>query len=233
VVCHASNDTNKSGIELLFRLPLSILIILSTVAAAATSVSCRQRYRTQFRCRTQFRYRRKRMLDMKFTLLDQVLACSGIVKSLKSVLGDSCVLGLWKSRIPTELLWETLSPAWRCLVYRAPSWSWLLIDGGINQLPAHLYLATRVSDVEIEDVVISRAGFQNRNGIASAYIKLRGSIKEAPLTCLCPPSYALIVDGREDVSPSADEKNSQLETRKVWCLLVVTYPYINRLEEVA
>ncbi|KAL3296891.1 P-loop containing nucleoside triphosphate hydrolase protein [Colletotrichum asianum] len=64
---------------------------------------------------------------------DKLVATSAIAKDMKkhlSHLGESSVYlgGLWRSRMPRNLLWQVSNPAKRPERYRAPSWSWASVD---------------------------------------------------------------------------------------------------------
>ncbi|KAF4874882.1 hypothetical protein CGCSCA1_v005843 [Colletotrichum siamense] len=64
---------------------------------------------------------------------DKLVAISAIAKDMKehlSHLGESSVYlgGLWRSRMPRNLLWQVSDPAKRPERYRAPSWSWASVD---------------------------------------------------------------------------------------------------------
>jgi len=91
---------------------------------------------------------------------DKLLAISGLAKRMETVLDDLCFSGLWRTVMPSQLLWrvnnyhstqltiykyadttneaqrETQKPrqvyAHRHERYRAPSWSWASIDGAIR-----------------------------------------------------------------------------------------------------
>jgi hypothetical protein len=113
-------------------------------------------------------------------LLDKEMACSGLVKSLETTFKDSCIVGLWKKGMPFQLLWESGYLSTRCPYYRAPSWSWLSVDGEIAAGPMEGD-STLMSHAIVEDIVVTRAGQQNGDRIKSAYIKLKGYIKKAKL----------------------------------------------------
>ncbi|KAH0437316.1 heterokaryon incompatibility protein [Colletotrichum camelliae] len=64
---------------------------------------------------------------------DKLVAISAIAKDMKkhlSHLGEPAVYlgGLWRSKMPRNLLWQVFSPAKRPERYRAPSWSWASVD---------------------------------------------------------------------------------------------------------
>jgi len=45
--------------------------------------------------------------------------------------GGSYLWGIWKEDLPAQLLWETSAPQARLINQRAPSWSWISIDGAV------------------------------------------------------------------------------------------------------
>lgn len=66
---------------------------------------------------------------------DKLIAISGIAKVFQSrMLNDTYVAGLWYNSFPLGLLWKVIDPdsITRPDSYRAPSWSWASIDGGIS-----------------------------------------------------------------------------------------------------
>lgn len=55
---------------------------------------------------------------------DKLVAISGLVKEVQSLLKDDYVVGFWKKHLVQQLLWEPVdSPPPRPNIYRAPSWS--------------------------------------------------------------------------------------------------------------
>jgi hypothetical protein len=61
---------------------------------------------------------------------DKLPALSGLAKRIEGMLQDEYVAGLWGSTLLGDLLWQISRPGgpWPPK-YRAPSWSWLSIDG--------------------------------------------------------------------------------------------------------
>ncbi|CAH0051072.1 unnamed protein product [Clonostachys solani] len=45
---------------------------------------------------------------------------------------DTYLAGIWKETLPASLLWTPQSSGTRLTSYRAPSWSWAAVDGGID-----------------------------------------------------------------------------------------------------
>jgi hypothetical protein len=65
---------------------------------------------------------------------DRLPAFAGIGEEFSAIIGKTYVAGLWLGDIEQQLLWVTLDGicAERNEPLRAPSWSWLSIDGGIE-----------------------------------------------------------------------------------------------------
>ncbi|KAI0350136.1 HET-domain-containing protein [Trametes cingulata] len=66
---------------------------------------------------------------------DKLVACGAIAEAFQRVLRSDYVAGLWRETLPCDLLWLKASEAGPGLTrpaqYRAPSWSWAAVDGGI------------------------------------------------------------------------------------------------------
>jgi hypothetical protein len=67
---------------------------------------------------------------------DKALAISGVAKKMQKIVGDEYVAGLWRRNLVYQLPWVVFtgqqadgSPSTRPLPYRAPTWSWLSVDG--------------------------------------------------------------------------------------------------------
>ncbi|RSL49472.1 hypothetical protein CEP54_012406 [Fusarium duplospermum] len=67
---------------------------------------------------------------------DKLPAISTIATRIGSALGDEYLAGIWKSRLPQDLLWHGNHNCPRPKEYRAPSWSWAAIDGYTFQIEA-------------------------------------------------------------------------------------------------
>jgi hypothetical protein len=65
---------------------------------------------------------------------DRLLAIAGIAERCGYALQDEYLVGLWRSRLPIELLWHiwphTSLP--RPLEFQAPSWSWAAVNGTVS-----------------------------------------------------------------------------------------------------
>jgi hypothetical protein len=111
---------------------------------------------------------------------DKLMAIAGLVVGMQPVLGEY-LAGLWKIGLPRDLLWVTKPsgpgspPPRRSTVYRAPSWSWASIDGGIDyQFPGGIG-EDPISSIERVEVVGS-VGEVN-----SGLLRIRGKLHAATL----------------------------------------------------
>jgi hypothetical protein len=111
---------------------------------------------------------------------DKEAALSGILKMLEGLFDDTYVAGLWKGGLPSQLLWRTERSAKSSQIYRAPSWSWLSIDGEVVAYHSLIIDETKrdsfleIDCVELEAMEIKRAGESPLSPIISGFIKLRG-----------------------------------------------------------
>lgn len=70
---------------------------------------------------------------------DRVLALAGLAKYFQCCFQDTYVVGMWRQTLHINLVWEVPSRKWRRVwsetdkkklsQYRAPSWSWLSVEG--------------------------------------------------------------------------------------------------------
>ena len=66
---------------------------------------------------------------------DKLPAISGLAKRFEQLLQDDYVVGLWRKTLVENLLWQAVGGGRRCKAadeYRAPSWSWIAVDGIIG-----------------------------------------------------------------------------------------------------
>jgi hypothetical protein len=65
---------------------------------------------------------------------DKLVALAGIAEAATQIIGfprDSYLAGLWKFDLRVDLLWRMAGSGSRPATYRAPSWSWASVDGGV------------------------------------------------------------------------------------------------------
>ncbi|KAG9229461.1 heterokaryon incompatibility protein-domain-containing protein [Amylocarpus encephaloides] len=66
---------------------------------------------------------------------DRIMAFAGIQQHFEEVMpNDDCMAGHWRSRLPQSLTWASLRGRWsyRPVDYRAPSWSWVSMEGPVR-----------------------------------------------------------------------------------------------------
>jgi hypothetical protein len=114
---------------------------------------------------------------------DKIAALSAIAKMMRTTLCDEYVAGMWRHYLERELLWSADKnrsgnpPGPQ--TYRAPSWSWMAVDGKINPgLP----------NVEASDMLMKVDGLQleyltddNTGSIHGGWLRLRGMLKQLML----------------------------------------------------
>ena len=69
---------------------------------------------------------------------DKLIAFSGVAQMIEEARNDQYIAGLWKSTLVTDLAWRRLSNgAPLCTGHspRAPSWSWMSVDGEVHLPP--------------------------------------------------------------------------------------------------
>ncbi len=73
---------------------------------------------------------------------DKLIAIQGLVNIYKSFWDDDYLAGLWRTQLPSGLMWTTRNglqangePTYRPKTYRAPSWSWASVEGIIEIFP--------------------------------------------------------------------------------------------------
>lgn len=65
---------------------------------------------------------------------DKMVAVSAIARHLSDLFPDcgSYLAGLWEHNLVGQLCWSTSANATRAEAYRAPSWSWVSVDGNVS-----------------------------------------------------------------------------------------------------
>ncbi|KAF1986510.1 HET-domain-containing protein [Aulographum hederae CBS 113979] len=65
---------------------------------------------------------------------DKLVAISGVARDFQSLMKAEYYAGLWGKRLVQQLLWRVDTPRKRPEKYRAPSWSWISVNGPISNL---------------------------------------------------------------------------------------------------
>ncbi|KAI1737961.1 heterokaryon incompatibility protein-domain-containing protein [Xylaria scruposa] len=66
---------------------------------------------------------------------DKLYAISGLITELERLTGDSCIAGLWKTNLYSQLCWYSIGHPRLSVTtqgYVAPTWSWAHIDGSVS-----------------------------------------------------------------------------------------------------
>lgn len=87
---------------------------------------------------------------------DKAIAFAGIAQRFGAIMGDESVAGIWRKNAAFGLLWRVDycrqgdgSPSWRPDVYRAPSFSWMSVEGSID-MGAHELAKEDGSNVKVK-----------------------------------------------------------------------------------
>ncbi|CAG7556422.1 unnamed protein product [Fusarium equiseti] len=124
---------------------------------------------------------------------DKLNAIAGVASlpSISSALGPIYHAGLWTYKFALQLTWyvehehESLAgielPSYRPKAYRAPSWSWASIEGGVicfNDIFAPVHYPITICQI-IECIVKPKIEENPFGEIMSGYLKLRGPVRKA------------------------------------------------------
>ncbi|KAF9549267.1 HET-domain-containing protein [Agrocybe pediades] len=69
---------------------------------------------------------------------DKLVAFSSVAEVYQNITNDEYLAGLWKHRFIDGLLWKCGAMRDRPKEYRAPTWSWASIDGGVEMHTPHM-----------------------------------------------------------------------------------------------
>ena len=118
----------------------------------------------------------KRMLTVES---DKEAAISGIATRISKLRdNDTVVAGLWGRDLLKELFWEATGSVSRPTRYRAPSWSWLSVDGCVHVYEPIYPGCKELPWVRIEEVQITRLDHRPLAPIQGGRISLRGMLKK-------------------------------------------------------
>ncbi|KAI3324011.1 HET-domain-containing protein [Xylariaceae sp. AK1471] len=115
---------------------------------------------------------------------DKLVALSGIVKVMRKTLDDVYIVGMWKRCLARQLLWHvddtsqvTGSASTRDFPYRAPTWSWLSVDGTINFPEA----GQDGLWIEVVDIDMQFSTADTTGPVSSGILILRGRLRPLQL----------------------------------------------------
>lgn len=111
---------------------------------------------------------------------DKLVAISGLAREFARTFEDDFVAGLWRTKLISELAWyrDNTQLGSRPQGYRAPTWSWASIDGGVFFLPQSQLDVDYVQILEIDCQYVD----DNTMGrIRHAHIRVRGHLFQISL----------------------------------------------------
>lgn len=116
---------------------------------------------------------------------DKLVALSGIAKDFQSrVLSDKYLAGLWEADLHPGLLWHIDSanrsnfPSSRPAIYRAPTWSWLSIDGPVSYASGDFFFLYHLGLIDAE---VSLKGEDPNGEVKAGSIRLRELLRPVSL----------------------------------------------------
>ncbi|KAI0631660.1 heterokaryon incompatibility protein-domain-containing protein [Trametes polyzona] len=114
---------------------------------------------------------------------DKLVACGGVAEEFHRTFGSDYLAGLWRDSLLRDLLWRTLRssahlPRPR---YRAPSWSWAAVEGGV-ELPDSIWSAKAEDAGAFAKVVNCSVGLED-DTIPFGAVDDGSLVMRAPLFC--------------------------------------------------
>lgn len=149
---------------------------------------------------------------------DKLIALSGVAKSLRPILQDEYVSGMWLRYLACEMLWSANEYSERQSLepnsYLAPSWSWASVTGTVQ--PGR-------PDIDAADILITVISFgleyateDNTGLVKSGWIHLRGTLKPIALvepelrTASNMKSWSIVING-ERFNKFGDRERQDLQ----------------------
>jgi hypothetical protein len=168
---------------------------------------------------------------------DKMVAISALAKQVQSQLGSEnrYLAGLWEKYLASQLLWEVgsngNSPPALPTEYRAPSWSWVSVDGHV-QIPLIHQGNEREVVLSVLAVDIITVGPDNFTGqVAYGYLRVRGRLIRGVMNYDLENEATLIINGNEvDWFISWDVEFGSDTQKPVYCLPIRKSFYGNSYE---
>lgn len=165
---------------------------------------------------------------------DKEAAFYGIVRFFKDRWIDKCIVGLWEDSLPLSLLWQTNGErrTARCLEYRAPSWSWLSIDGPVKVHYPHsprdpfFPQGQSTQRVHVENINVVHVGQPSSSMIKNAHIRLRGCVKCVRVARRgFRKKFVLVIDGVvTNISCSFDDSSHDPSPMSDFFVVIIDVP---------
>jgi len=159
---------------------------------------------------------------------DKEAAISGIAARISQLRGnDTLIVGLWSQEFLEDLCWYSDDFVVQPKKFRAPSWSWLSVDGSISIDCRDHRLCNQVSWAIVEDVQVSRINQSPLGPIRSGRLSLRGTLQKTYLPYSPRNTFRVWnLSGARIEGLSARRDTFQAsETEPAWFLLLYTYRY--------
>ncbi|KAH8627380.1 hypothetical protein IG631_17148 [Alternaria alternata] len=80
-------------------------------------------------------YNRRRLTHFS----DKLPALSGLARTYQDITGDTYLAGHWRSTLLQSLIWQATGYPTVPITYRAPSWSWVAVDGSFGMFSPGMY----------------------------------------------------------------------------------------------
>ena len=117
--------------------------------------------------------------DLSFPA-DRLPAFSGMAHRFQDILKATYLAGLWKEDIQCGLMWSMINPG-RYAVYRAPSWSWVTIDGGyLTWSPWFYDTPLKEYVAEVLDIWVRVSGSNPYGRVTAGKLTIYGEIAPIP-----------------------------------------------------
>ncbi|OAP56326.1 hypothetical protein AYL99_09505 [Fonsecaea erecta] len=155
---------------------------------------------------------------------DKVVALAGVVKAIKSLTRDGYYAGLWHDTMLCGLSWyldhhcrpSEIAPYRRSATYRAPSWSWMSMDGAISMSHTTYPLDARLGRytlATIRGVDVHTVDEDGNGNIIDGSITIEGHLAECELKAqqLAKSSFPTVI-----LLPRSHEHTTDCEPP--WCI---------------
>jgi hypothetical protein len=109
---------------------------------------------------------------------DKLVALAGVARAMKVQMACDYLAGMWRIELERNLLWSVHGKVRRPREYRAPSWSWVSIDGGID-FPGRRSEIKSKFEIEILYASTQKKSAEEMGQVAGGALTVRGPL----MTC--------------------------------------------------
>lgn len=133
---------------------------------------------------------------------DKLIALSGIVQEVEEKAGIRYCAGHWIELLPTGLCWTYGDePSIRAFPYRAPTWSWASVNGGITHITYHRSMEGVPRS--IVDIIDCKVTVGDDGQISAGWLILVGCMKAADLIPTHPHNSSRTCHVRDHIDKGA------------------------------